>query len=953
MASDGRLRDLFLAARQLPREEAVAFLARHCLDAATRAEVESLLVLDSTSCGFLDRPLLQIEGAFETSADPHPFLLVPGIRLGDFVIDRFLSSGGSGEVYAARQLSLGGRSVALKLLRVTTPKDRERFEREATIAASLHHPNLVTVFGFGEERNRPYLVMRLVDGRSLEAARTSLSEPPRGEARRSLVRRLVEVARGLQALHERGMVHGDVKPSNIVLEGDDGGDELGGSAVLVDFGLARPLLATRSTIFATPGYAAPEALSGGRLDARSDVYGLGLCALDLLSARGPEQRERKTDGTFESLTRLVPDVDKDLEAIVARAIDPVADWRYPDGGALAEDLVRWLNEEPVDARRLSAPVRMRRWLKRNPARILRWLGRIALVGMIAGISAGLMWLGSLHFAARAARSSWHEGRFDEALIGMGRIPASLQHLLLPRELADRESSSTPVSEVLRLLEREGRDAARLLAARYLERDGLEAQPELVAFVARDLRSEQTSERSQAIALVARLFYERPDRSPEAVRASEPIRRELRGLLFAEHEDSLSVVTALSGCGTHEDVVGLLDALLAREDQELSNLERARLSFAAAATITRRSLECGFGAEFASTVTDEILRQACGYFDRLHAENTPAVAHVEFFLSRWLEDDAFARAKLGLPSSEILPRNSGRARWARVRAARQDPKLLMHLSAGPGLFPAIEPGAVAVVQQFGAMVGSYGAAELEDSLVLTVEEFARDHGEEAENAVAAYRRYADSRRSCRGGFDVGEFPDEDTHLGLEIETNRLEPLDLSTVMVPVEGVDLGAYSSLHPEADGLRVWADFTFPHIQVAGEAVQTRGLGVNLRLDEYLEGHSTLRFSRAGKSEVTLQFTTLESDERLVAVVEFQKANRSSLPWFGRAQLVIELDGKPCAAAFSTSGAGEVLVCPLPTKSSTGMTRSLTLRLGAESNTTLWLYRVIVFETEVLRFWR
>ena len=202
--------------------------------------------------------------------------LAVGTRLGDFEILEPLNHGGMGEVYRARQLSLGSREVTLEVLsrELRSSAARRCFQREALLLAGLHHPGLSEVFGFGEAQSEWFLAMRLAEGIDLRTLRQ--------EWRRAGVRirdhreRIVawgeQVAEALAYVHAAGLVHRDVKPSNIVIEGVRGaGEEHRGRAVLVDFGLVRPVdsqtLTLKSGSPATLEYAPPEQI----LDSRSPL----------------------------------------------------------------------------------------------------------------------------------------------------------------------------------------------------------------------------------------------------------------------------------------------------------------------------------------------------------------------------------------------------------------------------------------------------------------------------------------------------------------------------------------------------------------------------------------------------------------------------------------------------------------------------------------------------------
>ena len=208
-----------------------------------------------------------------------------GTRIGDFEIIGTLGRGGMGEVFLARQLSLGGRQVALKVPRADFAHDerfRRRFLREAHNAARLNSPYVVRVYSVGEDAGRPYLVMEHVQGETLRS-RLRRGPLPVEEA----VRIATEMCTALTAAHEfvnpetgeRGMVHRDVKPENIFLE------EQTGRAKLGDFGLSRAAGDTTLTsqVLGTPGYASPEQCVGGEVDDRSDIYSLGLTIYEMLT----------------------------------------------------------------------------------------------------------------------------------------------------------------------------------------------------------------------------------------------------------------------------------------------------------------------------------------------------------------------------------------------------------------------------------------------------------------------------------------------------------------------------------------------------------------------------------------------------------------------------------------------------------------------------------------------
>ncbi len=330
-------------------------------------------------------------------------------RWGDFEALERLASGGMGVVYRARQHSLE-REVALKLVRpdlVWFDGARERFRREAQAVARLEHPGIVPVYACGEERGVPYLAMALVVGRSLAQSLAQVSgraperllgaellgvEPadaPDGFERdwvRAAARVARDVARALAHAHERGVIHRDVKPSNILVRPD-------GVAQLIDFGLSGADDVERMTRSGsqtgTLHYMSPERLRGERgVDARSDVYSLGVTLYELLALQAPfegasraELERRVFDGRPDSLRARNRRVDADLERVCFAAMAPEPQQRYASAAAFGDDLTRWLDGAPVQARRPSQLERGSRWVRRNKARATALaLGFALLVG---------------------------------------------------------------------------------------------------------------------------------------------------------------------------------------------------------------------------------------------------------------------------------------------------------------------------------------------------------------------------------------------------------------------------------------------------------------------------------------------------------------------------------------------------------------------------------------------
>jgi serine/threonine protein kinase/tetratricopeptide (TPR) repeat protein len=355
------------------------------------------------------------------------------LELGPYRIVRPVGRGGMGVVYEAVHTGLDKR-VALKVLRHGLVADRlSRFLREARTAAGLHHTNIVPVFDAGEVGGTPYYAMQFIDGTPLDTFLKPDAQPPESATTATLghlgattvthdpaagdrpagrgkktedpavgrpgPRRVAELglqaAEGLAYAHARGVVHRDVKPSNLLLDG-------AGVVWVADFGLAfradDPTLTAEGALLGTPRYMSPEQAGSELTDARTDVYSLGVTLYEMLtgtpafSGGGPMDVIHKvlthTPPRPRSLNRQVP---RDLETVVLKAMARVPADRYPSGREMADDLRRFLAGEPVKARRIGVVGRAWRWGKRNPA--VAALLSVLLLVLVGGTAAATtLWL---------------------------------------------------------------------------------------------------------------------------------------------------------------------------------------------------------------------------------------------------------------------------------------------------------------------------------------------------------------------------------------------------------------------------------------------------------------------------------------------------------------------------------------------------------------------------------
>jgi len=327
-------------------------------------------------------------------------------RIGPYVLEAELGRGGMGAVYRATHVELR-RPVALKLLlggSNASERARERFRLEAQAAARLRHRHVVAIHDVGETpEGDPYLALDLVPGESL--GRLLEREGPL-EPRRA-AELVAKIARALDYAHELLILHRDVKPDNVLLDA-------AGEPLLTDFGLAKVLDGTRDgptltgQFMGTPGYAPPEQLQGAGVDRRADVYAAGATLYALLTGDAPfggeSMLEVLAQVAHEAPTppsRARPDLPPDLETICLRCLEKEPGARYPTAAALADDLERFVRDEPIQARRPGPWERLGRWRRRNRA-LARGLGAAAALVAFVGLAAGA-WVASERARARRAQ----------------------------------------------------------------------------------------------------------------------------------------------------------------------------------------------------------------------------------------------------------------------------------------------------------------------------------------------------------------------------------------------------------------------------------------------------------------------------------------------------------------------------------------------------------------------
>ena len=431
--------------------------------------------------------------------------------LGDFRLVRELARGGMGVVYEAVQMSLG-RRVALKVLPSASalePRQLRRFQNEAQAAAQLHHTNIVPVYAVGSDRGVHYYAMQLIEGRNLSdvldemragkktGPKTATEEPsPEPDAAtppmaalttqraarspeyfRTVARLAAHAAEALEHAHQFGIVHRDIKPGNLMLDGD-------GEIWITDFGLAQfrqgQAVTRTGDVVGTLRYMSPEQAGGQRalLDGRTDIYSIGATLYEMLTLQ-PIFAEMEQARLLKRILHdepvpprtVTPAVPPELETIVLKAVAKAPEDRYASAAELADDLHRFLEHRPILARRPTAVQRLRKWGRRHPSLVVAAAILLVIVSIVSVASAALI---NVEKSAKEAAFQRERDRAEEAENRFRLARRSVDEMI---QISEQELAGKPHFDSVR---RRLLDAALIYYQEFIDqrRDNPAAQEEL-------------------------------------------------------------------------------------------------------------------------------------------------------------------------------------------------------------------------------------------------------------------------------------------------------------------------------------------------------------------------------------------------------------------------------------------------------------------------------------------
>jgi eukaryotic-like serine/threonine-protein kinase len=501
---------IFAVAAQKPPAERPAYLAEACgEDAILRAKVERLLKAHDAAGGFL-------EGRADGSATQAytPIAERVGTKIGPYKLMEQIGEGGFGLVFVAEQQEPVRRKVALKIIKpgMDSAQVIARFEAERQALALMDHPNIARVLDAGTTNGepggvspgRPYFVMELVRGIPITdyCDKNQLSPPERLEL-------FISVCQAIQHAHQKGIIHRDVKPSNVLVTSHDGKPV----AKVIDFGVAKAIHQhlTERTIYTnfaqmigTPLYMSPEQaeMSGLDIDTRSDIYSLGVLLYELLTGTTPLEKKRLREAAYDEIRRLIREeeppkpstrlsssdsialvaaqrrmepaklsklVRGDLDWITMKALEKDRTRRYETANGLARDIQRYLSDEPVEASPPSATYRLRKLARKHRTALTT---AAAFAGLLVAGAALATWqaVRATHAEALALDANTHLDTANTELKtsnqNLDNANRSLTTTNTALEVAREKADKAAASE--KLAAEKERDATVLALARLKE-----------------------------------------------------------------------------------------------------------------------------------------------------------------------------------------------------------------------------------------------------------------------------------------------------------------------------------------------------------------------------------------------------------------------------------------------------------------------------------------------------
>ncbi len=373
-----------------------------CPKCGAMLEVKELLAFTAVQC-----PTCEFE--FQVPA-----------RFGSFLLLQLLGAGGMGGVYRARDEGLN-REVAIKVMLQSLGEDQnfnETFQREAQAAAKLNHPHIAQIYSFGQFYGQPYIVMELISGGSLDKMMTA-----QGPMDPAVVMHIgVQIAEGLREAAEAGLVHGDVKPENILFDLDK-------NAKLVDFGLAAMQSGPGNDVWGTPFYIAPEKVRRQKADYRSDIYSLGATLYHAIAGVPPFDGQDATavvkarfDGPPKALRDIRGNVPDEVESMIARMLEVEPQMRFPTYGSLLGDMRRYLSKAgPIQMGGSSKKIMIKGKRPKDTTGAMSMTGTLTTTGTVSEMPSGMVPVGEISEESESEEAAGQRARKMFALMGAGVV----------------------------------------------------------------------------------------------------------------------------------------------------------------------------------------------------------------------------------------------------------------------------------------------------------------------------------------------------------------------------------------------------------------------------------------------------------------------------------------------------------------------------------------------------